>query len=349
MHKFLFNKLLKPVLFKMDAEFVHDQFTNLGELSGKTRLGKNIVAGMYKYKGPSIAKTVDGITYRIPVLLSAGFDYNGRLTNILGDMSFGGEEIGSVTARATAGNPKPRLVRAIKSKSIIVYKGLRNDGVDAIIERLKKAKHDPDFVLGISIARTNDARACSLTEGVADYVYSYKRLNEENIGQYYTLNISCPNAFGGESFSKKETLELLLKAIQEIRTPKPVYVKMPINLSESEFIELLNLVDKYKMNGVILGNLNKNYDDLDYREEAPKEYRGGLSGKPCYILSNKLIAITRKLYPKLTIIGVGGILSPEAAMEKFRLGADLVQLISGMIFTGPHLVKEIAEKYSSVS
>jgi dihydroorotate dehydrogenase subfamily 2 len=340
----LYKKVLKPVLFTMDAEFVHDAFINTGVICGKTGTGKKLIASWYSYHGKPIGKIVDGIKYRIPVLLAAGFDYNGRLTNILGDMAFGGEEIGSVTARPCPGNEKPRLLRAIKSQSIIVYKGLRNAGVEKLITTLKQAEHPEDFILGISIARTNDARAASLDDGIADYLYSLKRLIEEDLGQYYTLNISCPNAFGGETFAKKERLELLLKAVKTVKTKKPVYVKMPLNLAEDEFIGLVQLVEKYELNGVVIGNLNKHYQDLDFPGEAPGKYRGGLSGKPCRKLSDQLIALTRKHFPKMTIIGVGGILTPEDALDKFHAGADLVQLITGMIFTGPHLMKKIAVK-----
>jgi dihydroorotate dehydrogenase len=122
---------------------------------------------------------------------------------------------------------------------------------------------------------------------------------------------------------------------------------MPINLDWSEFNDLLDIINSFNLHGVVIGNLNKNYEDLDYRDEAPKNYRGGLSGKPCRVLSNNLIEKTKsKFGDKKTIIGVGGILTAQDAIEKFRLGADLVQLITGMIFEGPHLISEIAQEYS---
>ena len=319
---------------------------------------RGLVGLVYGYHGRDISKIVDGITYRTPFLLSAGFDYNGRLSNILSHIGFGGEEVGSVTARACEGNAKPRLTRLLESKSILVNKGLRNEGVDAVIKRLQKRKSrrglaseasPRKFVVGVSIARTNDAQSVPIQAGIEDYVYSFKRLNEEGIGDYYTINISCPNAFGGESFANPDLLERLLSALATVPCSKPVYIKMPINLPWDDFNALLKVIVAHKLKGVVIGNLNKDYSYLDMREEAPVAYKGGLSGKPCTHLSTDLIYKTREVYGKtLTIIGVGGVMSPETAQEKFDAGADLVQLISGMIFEGPGLVKRLCASYSKL-
>ena len=342
-----YEHILKPTLFRFDPEDVHDFFTSAGELMGACALTRWLIGAVYGYHGADVSKTVDGIKYRTPFLLSAGFDYNVHLSRILPHIGLGGEEAGSITARPCAGNPKPRLTRLPKSKSIMVNKGLRNDGVDAVIKRLKTMPRKPGFVLGISIAKTNDAASAETEAGIADYVYSFKRLNEEGIGDYYTLNISCPNAFGGEAFTTPELLSRLLAAIKMIPTKKPIYVKMPINLPWPQFDALLQVVDRYGLNGVVIGNLNKDYDSLDVRQEAPVVYKGGLSGKPCTHLSTDLIGKTRQVYGKrFTIMGVGGVMSPETAMEKFNAGADLVQLISGLIFEGPGLVKKIAKVYA---
>ncbi|MDE1975552.1 MAG: hypothetical protein KGI49_03535 [Patescibacteria group bacterium] len=380
----MYEHVLKPVLFRFDPEDVHDFFTRAGEFMGGHGPTEAIVEAMYGYSGPDISKTVDGIRYRTPFLLSAGFDYNGRLSRILPHIGLGGEEVGSVTARPCAGNQKPRLKRLPLSRSIMVNKGLRNDGVDKIIERLKEIRHDTKvlrtklsepsearavakatekqvrrqqaatpvregelschaFVIGISIARTNDEQSVPIEAGIADYCYSFRRLNEEGIGHYYTLNISCPNAFGAEAFNSDPTLlDKLLTEIKKIPCSKPVYVKMPINAAWEHFKELLEVIDKHGLNGVVIGNLNKDYSSLDVRSEAPAEYHGGLSGKPCEQSSTVLIRKTREHYGnRFTIIGAGGVASPASALAKFAAGADLVQLITGLIYEGPGLVKEM--------
>ncbi len=344
----LYRHILKPILFRMSPDTVHDVFLAAGEMAGRFAITRTLFSFLYNYKGPDISKTVDGITYRTPIILSAGFDANGRLTQILPSLAFGGEEIGSVTALYCEGNPLPRMIRLIRNKSLVVYKGLRNNGVDALIAKLKKTKRIPNYVLGISIARTNVPEASTDIEaGVHDFVESFKKLNEAGIGDYYTINISCPNAYTGETFIEPTNLDQLLPRLREIPCTKPVYIKMPINVSWAQFTEMLELADKNGIHGVIIGNLNKNYSDLDHPEDAPKVFRGGLSGKPTFNLSNELIRKTRELYgTRFTIIGTGGIFTPEDALAKFAAGADLIQVISGMIFEGPGLMKKIAERYA---
>lgn len=336
-----YRSILKPILFRFNPEFVHDCFVSMGEFLGNYPIGRKITDLIYGHHGKDISKTVDGVKYDTPFILSAGFDYNGRLSRILPHIGFGGEEIGSVTARPYEGNPKPRLTRLPKSQSILVNKGLKNEGVDKIIERLKKIPKT-SFVRGISIAKTNCKESADTQLAIEDYLYSFKRLNEENIGDYYTINISCPNAFGGEAFITPELLEQLLKAIKTVKCNKPIYVKMPINIPWEQFESLLKMIDLYGLNGVVIGNLNKDYNSLDYRDEAPKDYRGGLSGKPCEQLSTELIRKTRNQFGKrFTIIGVGGVMSPKEANAKFEAGADLIALITGMIYKGPGLIKKL--------
>jgi len=327
---------------------VHAFFVKTGVLLGSNKITRTLTSLIYGYNGKDISKTVDGIFYRTPVILSAGFDYNANLTRILPSLGFGGVEVGSITARPCRGNPSPTLTRLPKSKAIIVNKGLRNDGVDAIIDRLKSTPREKDFVIGISIAKTNDMKCANTQEAIEDYCYSFKRLNGENIGDYYTINISCPNAFGGETFTTPVLLEQLLFEIKKIPCSKPVYIKMPINLSWEDTQRLLEVIIKYSINGVIFGNLNKNYLDISCESERPPEYRGGISGKPCFYLSNELIKNTKENYgDKLTIIGCGGIMSPADALYKFKLGSELIHIITGMIYEGPGIVKRICKVLSS--
>jgi dihydroorotate dehydrogenase len=342
--KTLYKRVLKPILFKFDPELVHDVFVSAGELMGRFSLTRGLIGIPYRYNGPDISRNVDGIRHHTPISLAAGFDYNGRLTRILPSVGFGGDEIGSVTARPCDGNQPPRLRRCIKSGALVVSKGLRNDGVDAFIRKMQQTPREPGFVLGVSIARTNDDLAVGLEEGIEDYATSLRKLVEANVGDFYTINISCPNVHGGESFAEPGALRHLLERLMAIEHDKPVYAKMPINLPWPEFKEIADIVVEFGLDGVVIGNLNKHYDDLRYRDEAPAEYAGGLSGTPCRDLSTALIRQTREQYgDDLTIIGCGGIMTAEDAMEKFRAGADLLQLITGMIFEGPHLMKDIGK------
>ncbi len=344
---FLYCYIFKPVLFLFDPEKVHDVFVVLGRVCGESRLGKILVSFLYGYRGKDISVVVDGIKYRNPVVLAAGFDYDGYLTKILSKVSFAGVEVGSVTARAYEGNTKPRLRRLKKSQSILVNKGLKNKGVDSIVSRLSKNKKEEGFVVGVSVAKTN-CKECVDTEGaIEDYIYSLRKLNDSEVGDYYTINISCPNAFGGESFTTPLLLRQLLGHVNNLGIKKPLYIKMPINLSWSEIQKLLDVVMEYGISGVIIGNLNKDYTKLSCRKEVPGSYQGGLSGLPCREISTDLIKKTRKYCGNnFTIIGCGGILSPQDALEKLHAGANLLQLVTGMIYTGPHLMKNICQLIS---
>lgn len=298
---------------------------------------------MYGYKGKDISKVVDGVKYKTPILLSAGFDYNANLIDILSSMSFGGVEVGSVTARPCLGNSTPRLRRLINTKSIMVNKGLRNDGVDKIINKIKNKKTS-DLVIGISVARTNDKNTATVESGIEDYIYSLKKVVASSVGDYYTINISCPNAFGGEAFTTPILLEQLFSSIDKVERTKPLYVKMPISIADETFFELLEVLDRHKVNGVIIGNLQKDYTQINPKDKTPEKYSGGLSGKPCEDRSNFLIKKTKEKFKnRFTIVGCGGVFSYEDAKKKFDAGADLIHLITGMIFEGPSLIKNICE------
>lgn len=351
MSDILYRRILKPLLFRLSPDFVHAMFITAGVAAGRFAATRKFFKWVYGYRGRDISKTVDGIRYRTPILLSAGFDPDGQLTQILPSLSFGGEEVGSVTARPCEGNPLPRVKRLIRNKSIVVFKGLRNRGVDALIAAWGKKPRIPGFVVGISIARTNEPGAAVDTEaGILDYVESFKKLTQTGVGDYYTINISCPNAYTGETFTDPALLAQLLPRLREVPCSKPIYLKMPINIPWEQFDQLLHIADKNNLSGVVIGNLNKNYADLRYPEEAPKEFRGGLSGAPTFELSNELIRKTRAAYGnRFTIIGSGGVLTPDQAMEKFSAGADLIQLISGMIFEGPGLIRGICERYADAN
>ena len=336
-----YKHVLKPIFFKFDPEFVHDKMTNSGHLLGTNVVTKKLTSSVFNHKNKSLVQVVDGVEYANPVGLSAGFDKNAKLTNILEHVGFGFTEIGSVTYNPYAGNPKPRLYRLKKSKGLVVYYGLKNDGVKNIAERIKKASAGK-LILGISIAKTNAEYTSTEEGGIQDYFDCLKYLEDNNIGHYYTINISCPNTFGGEPFTTEEKLDKLLNKLSEVKTSKPIYIKMPINLPIEEFDKLLKVAVKYKINGVVIGNLTKVKDSDLIKDTIPEHVKGGISGKPTEKLCNELISYTYKNYGKqLTIIGVGGIFSAHDAYEKIKRGSTLLELITGMIFEGPQLIGEI--------
>jgi dihydroorotate dehydrogenase len=347
MLSFLYRRVLKPILFRFDPEAVHDAFVSLGEGLGRFGPGRGLVSALYGYRGPDASVTVDGLRYRTPVVLAAGFDYNGRLLRILPTLGFGGVEVGSVTALPTPGNTPPRMRRMVRSRAIVVNKGLMNQGVQVIAPRLARTSVPPDFVVGVSIARSNREEAATETAGIEDYARSLETLVREDVGDFYTINISCPNVHGGENFAEPERLRKLLRRLGQVEHDRPVYAKMPINPPWEEFRRLGDVIEEAGLHGLVIGNLNKDYGSALHPEEAPDSFQGGLSGLPCRERSTELVARSREAWgDRFTLIGCGGILSAEDALEKFRAGADLVHLISGMIFTGPHLMGEIADAWA---
>lgn len=333
--------VLKPYLFQFDPENTHDLFTNFGNFLGKNRITKSLTKNLFYYQNDSLSQKVCGITFKNPVGLAAGFDKDANLVNILPDVSFGFMHVGSVTLKPYGGNPKPRLYRLPKSKGLVVYYGLKNIGVKKIIEKLKDFSHS-SFPLGISIAKTNCNDTASTKGGIEDYYQCMKELIKSGIGDFYTINISCPNTFGGEPFTTSDRLNALLKKITTLNIDKPIFAKMPINLNWRDFKKLLDVIVKYKLDGVIIGNLTKTKDKKLIKDAIPANVKGGISGKPTEKLNNDLILKTYKDYKnKLIIIGVGGIFSASDAYEKIKRGATLVQLITGMVFEGPQLIGEI--------
>ncbi len=343
-----YHSILRPILFSLPPDPIHSLILSLGALLGRTALGRSATAFVYGYPHSDASVTVDGLHFRTPIMLAAGFDYNARIISILPSVGFGGVEVGSITARASAGNNPPQLMRLPRSKSILVNKGLKNDGVDIIISRICAAKVPDDFVIGVSVARTNDRGSAGEVEGIADYCYSLRRLKESGTGHYYTLNISCPNSFTGELFTSPPALGRLLTAVDALAIDKPLYIKLPISFSWEELRVLIDVARAHRIQGFVIGNLHKDYSLLKVEEREHYGRQGGLSGIPCRANSTELIRKTRAyIGPGMTIIGCGGIFSPEDAEEKLHAGADINQLITGMIYEGPGLMSAIARRYAA--
>lgn len=336
----IYKTAVRPSLFKIDPEVIHDAITLFGNLLGRFNLTRFITKKLFYFEDRKLAQKILGIKFNNPIGLSAGFDKDAKLLDILPSVGFGYEEIGTVTDKPYGGNPKPRLYRLRKSKGLVVYYGLKNIGAEKIIQKLRGKKFD--FPVAVSIGKTNSPKTNTDKSGIEDYYQCFQKFNTENIGDFYVINISCPNTFGGEPFITPKKLDALLSTLRKIKTRKPVFVKMPINPKWREFNALLKVVVKHKIDGVIIGNLNKDYKDSSIKDTIPDYMKGGISGRPTFELSNKLISATYQNYhAKLVIVGVGGVFSAEDAYEKIKLGASLVSLITGMIYEGPQLIGQI--------
>ncbi len=323
--------------FSLDPEFVHDTVVKFGKILGRFSLTRTLTQKAFSYKSPVLEQTIFGIKFTNPIGLSAGFDKNAELLDILPSVGFGFAEVGSITGEPCAGNNKKRLWRLPKSNSLLVNYGLKNDGAQVISDRLKHKKFL--FPVGVSVAKTNSAQTVETASGVADYVKAYKLF--ANIGDYTTINISCPNAYGGQPFTDPDRLEILLTEIDKVETSKPAFVKFSPDMSESQLDSLLAVLGKHKIAGIVCTNLTKKRN-LESIKDGNVPDDGGMSGKVVEDLSNKLLRdVYRKTNGKYILIGSGGVFTAEDAYKKIRLGANLIQLITGMVYQGPQVIGQI--------
>ena len=342
-------RAIRPLIFLMEPEQAHYSLKRMGVFLGSNPITKWLTALLMDYNHKSLAITVDGIDYRNPVGLSAGFDKDGELTKIYPSIGFGLAELGSFTGEICPGNPGKRLFRMIKSKAIVVWYGLNNEGAETISKRL--AKEDFGRLrVGINAANSNLTPEFDLEMSINDYLKTMKLFKD--IGDYYDVNISCPNTQDGEPFVDKKNLDALLTRINEEIRPisdKPIYVKLAADMTLDEINVIVDGCVEHGMDGVVCTNLAKPQYNSEHR---PEEYptvkgllpkgKGAMSGLPLQRISTNVIRhVYRRTRGKLTIIGVGGIFTAKDAYEKITSGASLLHMITTMIFDGPQNINEI--------
>ncbi|MBU6389149.1 quinone-dependent dihydroorotate dehydrogenase, partial [Patescibacteria group bacterium] len=238
-----YTRLLKPYFFRRDPELVHNRMLQLGERLGKGVVGRAVTAGMFRYSHPSLEQTVRGIRFANPIGLAAGFDKNARLLDILPMVGFGFVEVGSITARPYAGNPAPRLYRLPVSRSLVVNYGLMNDGSEMIARRLAGRQYS--VPVGISLAPTNDDGTAEFRAAIDDYLVSYQRFAK--IGDYTTLNLSCPNTCHDQPFTAADRLDELLTELDKIDCSKPIFLKISPDLPMERVRQLIKTARNRKV------------------------------------------------------------------------------------------------------
>jgi dihydroorotate dehydrogenase subfamily 2 len=343
---FLYTKILKRWFFLFDPEFVHNRMVKMGVMLGKTRPTRMFVRSLFSYQHQMLETKIGGTIFKNPVGLSAGFDYDAQLTQILGEVGFGFESVGTVTYGAYEGNKRPMLARLPASRSLLVNKGFKSIGLPAVLEQITFPTND--FQVGISIGATNSPATSTARDQIRDIVKSFEFLLAHPKGRnfgYYELNISCPNVAGAGNLASVKDFTTIMRELTMLRLPRPLFVKFPIEISESDAAKLVEIMITHKVAAVTIGNLLKNrQSDAFVSSEIAKmqNLKGNFSGKPTWDLSNQLIASVYKRFGRdIKIIGVGGIFSAEDAYHKIGLGASMVQLITGMIFEGPQLIGQI--------
>jgi dihydroorotate dehydrogenase len=336
----MYKSILRPLFFLFDPEKIHHVTFALIKIVSKIPGIPFVFRSLFQVNDKRLERKVFGLTFKNPVGLAAGFDKNAVLYNELANFGFGFIEIGTVTPRAQEGNPKKRLFRLIEDNGIINRMGFNNLGVEAAIVQLKKNNHK--VLIGGNIGKNTD----TLPENViADYKTAFKALHP--YVDYFVVNVSCPNVGTFAKLQDKEYLLELLNGLQEINKEfpkqKPILLKIAPDLNTIQLDEVIELVQETKIAGVVASNTSINREGLIATEaQLVAIGNGGLSGKPIKDRSTQVIKyLATKSNKAFPIIGVGGIHSPEDALEKINAGADLIQLYTGFIYEGPALVKKI--------
>jgi dihydroorotate dehydrogenase len=331
--------LLKPLLFHLDAERAHH--LTLDSLQIVHRLG---LSRLLPQPPACSARSVMGLNFPNPVGLAAGLDKNGAYIDALAALGFGFIEVGTVTPRPQPGNPQPRLFRIPEAEAIINRFGFNNQGVDALVENVKRAKYRG--ILGINIGKNFDTPN---ERAVDDYLTGLRKVYAH--ASYVTVNISSPNTKNLRQLQEKESLENLLAALKQEQAKLadqhgryvPVVLKIAPDLAQEQVTEIADLLLQYRFDGVIATNTTLSREGVEGLAHATET--GGLSGRPVRTKSTAVVKqLSLALKGELPIIGVGGILTAQDAEEKIQAGASLVQVYSGLIYRGPMLVKEACEK-----
>jgi dihydroorotate dehydrogenase len=328
--------LLRPLLFRLDAETAH-HFT-LVALSALRKLGLQAATSP-----AGCERDVMGLPFSNPVGLAAGLDKNGEYIDALAALGFGFIEVGTVTPRPQPGNPRPRLFRIAQAQAVINRMGFNNHGVDRFVENIRRTRFRG--VLGINIGKNFDT---PLEHAAADYVHCLRKVYM--LASYVTVNISSPNTAGLRELQESTALDALLAAINGERQRLadthgkrvPLAVKIAPDLDSGQISAIAGLLHRHEIDAVIATNTTTARDGiggLPHGNEA-----GGLSGAPLADRAGRIVRqLSQALGSAFPIIGVGGIMSGVDAQQRIAAGAKLVQIYTGLIYRGPYLVKECVD------
>ena len=333
----MYHIFVRPILFLFDPEKVHYfSFFMIKVLSAIPGVSF-LIRSLYQVKHPSLEREVFGLKFPNPVGLAAGFDKNAVLYKQLSNFGFGFIEIGTLTPKAQQGNPKKRLFRLLEDQAIINRMGFNNEGVDDAVKRLKK---NSNILIGGNIGKN---KITPNEEAVNDYIYCFNALFDDV--DYFVVNVSSPNTPNLRALQDKEPLTHLLATLKELNDKKeqskPILLKIATDLTNEQLIDIVDIVTTVKIDGVIATNTTLERSNLASSPEVAAE-AGGLSGKPLRKRSTEVIRfLVKESNNAFPIIGVGGIHSPEDALEKLDAGAALIQLYTGFVYEGPAAVRNI--------
>lgn len=348
----LYNSIVRPILFRLPAESAHEfalKSLTIGLHSGAAR---QLAARRFRPDASAKLKRF-GLEFPNPIGLAAGFDKNGYAAQALAALGFGFIEVGSVTAEAQPGNPRPRLFRLPRDRALINRAGFNNCGAAQVAENIRRRR--PECVLGVNIGKS---RRVLIEEAIPDYLKSFEAVYE--IADYVAINVSSPNTPNLRELQRPEMLAELLKRLQQRNdelalrhgypASKPLLLKIAPDLSETEIESIVSVASKARVAGLIATNTTISRDGLQTSRAEVEAYgAGGLSGAPLQQRANEVIAlIYRMTRGELPIIGVGGVFTAADAWEKLCAGASLIQLYTGFIYEGPGVARRINQGLAAI-
>jgi len=334
----MYETLIRPALFKMDPERAHDLVHKLVPLLALSPF-------RFEFQSPNLSTKLSGTVLKNPVGLAAGFDKNGRLVEVADRLGFGFVEVGSVCARSTGGNPKPRLFRLPADEAVINRLGLNGDGAQVVASRLASAR----FALptGLNIAKTNLPEVQG-DKAIEDVLTTFDYVKALPLA-YVAFNASCPNTHEGIINERQQLNDIMSEVQMRNNAGLPVFIKMSPDSSDELVEDIVAIASTHGLSGFVCGNTSVSRDGLKTSASRISEIgNGGLSGKPLKTKAFKLVQRVAKMKTtEQQIIACGGISSGRDAFEFLEAGATAVQLYTALVYHGPAVVSQINRELSA--
>ena len=328
---------LKPLLFRSDAERIHERVMGALSWTAERPGALRLLGAACTVRDPGLSTRAFGLNFPNPVGLAAGFDKNAVAVPTWAALGFGFVEVGSVTARAQGGNPRPRLFRLPEDEAIVNRMGFNNDGAEAVAARLAALRKTGNVTvpLGVNVGKS---KVTPLERAPQDYLESLGTLWPH--ADYFVVNVSSPNTPGLRALQERERLDELLGAIGEFtaaQPPKPVLLKLAPDLSDAALAEVAELATTHRLAGLVATNTTVSRSGL----KTPLDEAGGLSGKPLRARSLEVLQFLTGLGTGLPVVSVGGVASADDIFARLEAGACLVQLYTSLVYEGPLLVRRL--------
>ncbi|MGL5787634.1 MAG: quinone-dependent dihydroorotate dehydrogenase [Bacteroidales bacterium] len=340
----MYKSIIRPLLFKINAESIHDNMVSYLSVVENNKWARNLVCKLFESKNKQLEKQVDSLYFINPVGLSAGFDKNGEIVDALACFGFGFIEIGTVTPLPQTGNPSPRIFRLPEDEALISRTGYNNQGVEHILERIRNQHRYKHLTLGVNINKNDDTPPDKAWD---DFKYCFEAFY--GYADYFTINVP----YSADILPDDPSLEWFRKVLYglvELRTKKteyrPVFLKVPADFTNEQLLSTGYMCLNLHIDGIIATGPGMKRENM---KSTPQEItavgNGGLCGHPLKEKSLHAIRLLKSHFPnKLTLIGAGGILDENDAVDMLNAGADLIQVYSAFIYNGPEIIKRMKHK-----